>query len=300
MRREAVRWASDNVFNPAAVLRDGKVCLLFRAEDGSGTGIGEHTSRIGLAESSDGLHFSVRPEPVVFPADDTAKPFEWPGGCEDPRVVEGGPGYVMTYTGWNRLVARLEVATSPDLIHWTKHGPAFGGPFRNEWSKSGAIVTQRTGDHLRAARMGGRYWMYWGDSTIRAATSTDLIHWTPVVDASGKARPVILPRPGTFDSGLAESGPPALLTKSGIVLIYNGKSEGGAYSAGQVLLDAHEPTRVLERTGVPFLRPERPYERSGQYGAGTVFTEGLVHFKGKWLLYFGAADSAIGCARAKS
>jgi len=290
MRGRSVAWESDNVFNPCAVVRGGRVYLLYRAEDGSGAGIGEHTSRIGLAVSRDGIHFEARPTPVLFPAEDGAKEFEWPGGCEDPRIVEADGGYVLTYTGWNRKTARLEVATSRDLIHWVKHGPALSGALRDQWSKSGSIVTRVEGDHLVAARIKGRYWMYWGEGTIRVATSDDLISWTPVDGG------VISPQAGMFDATLAEPGPAAVLTERGIVFIYNGKGVDGSYSAGQILFDRDDPDRVLDRTETPFLKPERAWERTGQYEAGTVFTEGLVHFKGKWILYYGAADSRVGCA----
>src|SRR5690348_5309363 len=46
-----VRWEQYATFNPAAMVRNGKVYLLYRAEDTSGdSAIGHHTSRIGLAE----------------------------------------------------------------------------------------------------------------------------------------------------------------------------------------------------------------------------------------------------------
>ncbi len=67
MTGKPVAWEHDHTFNPAAVVRDGKVCVLFRSEDNSGEGIGAHTSRLGLAESKDGLHFTIQPAPVLFP-----------------------------------------------------------------------------------------------------------------------------------------------------------------------------------------------------------------------------------------
>jgi predicted GH43/DUF377 family glycosyl hydrolase len=42
-----------------------------------------------------------------------------------------------------------------------------------------------------------------------------------------------------------------------------------------------------------------PHEITGQYKAGTTFSEGLVYFKGKWYLYYGTADSFVGVAIAK-
>src|ERR1043166_7128435 len=128
MNDSVVRWEAYSTFNPGAVVRDGKVFLLYRAEDATGeTKIGGHTSRLGLAESTDGLHFTRRSAPVLYPDTDAQSKNEWPGGVEDPRIVETGDGgYVLTYTQWNREVPRLAVATSRDLVSWTKHGPAFG------------------------------------------------------------------------------------------------------------------------------------------------------------------------------
>lgn len=301
-----VHWEAEHVFNPGAVVRNGKVYLIYRAEDNYGEGIGKHTSRLGLAESEDGIHFTRMQDPILFPDNDNQSLYEFPGGCEDPRIVETEEGlYVMTYTQWNRQVAVLAIATSHDLIHWKKQGYAFEGNFGKRWSKAGSIVCRQEGDRLIATKIQGKYWMYWGEGIIHAATSDDLISWTPVMDRDRRPIAILEPRPGKFDSILVESGPPAILKKEGIVLIYNGKNsiEQGdphifprAYSAGQVLLDPNDPTRVISRSEECFLTPERPYEMKGQYLGGTVFVQGLVPFKGKWFLYYGTADSAIGVA----
>src|SRR5208283_4047781 len=98
--KEPAHWEALHTFNPAAIVRDGKVYVLYRAEDDSGAmEIGGHTSRLGLAVSDDGIHFTRRSEPVFFPGDDNQKLREWPGGVEDPRLVESEDGtYVLTYT----------------------------------------------------------------------------------------------------------------------------------------------------------------------------------------------------------
>src|SRR5580692_1600311 len=121
-----VAWASKDIFNPGAVVHDGKVCLLVRAEDHVGRYAG--TSRIGLATSADGRRFELEPEPVLSPGDDQWQAWEWPGGCEDPRVVESPDGgFVCTYTAFDGKVGALFVATSSDLRRWEKLGPAFAG-----------------------------------------------------------------------------------------------------------------------------------------------------------------------------
>jgi beta-1,2-mannosidase len=306
-----VRWEAYATFNPAAVVRNGRVYVLYRAEDASGAErIGGHTSRLGLAESTDGLRFTRRPEPVLFPADDDQRGNEWPGGVEDPRIVETADGrYVLTYTQWNRDVPRLAVATSRDLVSWQKHGPAFtgasGGKYLRSESKSGAILSRLVGDRLVATKVRGKYWMYFGVPDIRIAVSDDLIRWTPLEDADGNAIKVLSPRPGYFDSWLVEPGPPALLTSRGVVLLYNAGNLAAhgdtslparVYTAGQALFDARNPLKLLDRTVRPFLRPTEAYERTGQYVEGTTFVEGLVRFRGRWLLYYGTADSRVGVA----
>jgi len=78
--------------------------------------LGHRTSRIGLAVSTDGVHFTKFPTPVLYPDSTEYMQWDWPGGCEDPRIVEKKDGtYVMMYTSWNNDVARLSVATSADL-----------------------------------------------------------------------------------------------------------------------------------------------------------------------------------------
>jgi beta-1,2-mannosidase len=302
-----VRWEQFATFNPAAVVRDGKVYVLYRAEDATGdTVIGGHTSRIGLAESADGLHFRRRPVPVLFPDRDAQQQNEWPGGVEDPRIVEREDGeYVLTYTQWNRKVPKLAVATSRDLVHWTKHGPAFPAKYQASETKSGAIVCRFVGDRCLAARIDGKYWMYFNVPRVLVATSDDLVAWTPIEDDNGRPLEVLAPRPGYFDSWLVEAGAPAVLTDRGIVLLYNaGNSErhgdptvpARTYTAGQALFDARNPVRLIARADAPFLRPSEAYERSGQYKEGTTFVEGLVRFKGRWLLYYGTADSRVAVA----
>ena len=323
-----IAWAAKDAFNPGAVVHDDKVCLLVRGEDKVGRYAG--TSRIGLATSSDGLHFKLEPEPVLAPGHDRWQAWEWPGGLEDPRVVAAPDGsFVCTYTAFDGKVGCLFVATSRDLRTWTKHGPAFAdSAYVRRPTKAGAILTELKDGRLVAAKVAGKYWMYWGEGTIFAATSDDLIRWTPLeaegspdkyltwdpdvtgpmghwqlerVPGAQGLRPLAAPRRTRFDSLLTEPGPPPVLTDAGIVLIYNGANhylDGAAdtppfaYQPGQILFDAADPSAVIGRLAEPFLRID-PAEAQGQVG-NVCFAEGLVAFKGQWLLYVGLADSRLG------
>ncbi len=311
--KKPVHWEALHTFNPAAIARDGNVYVLYRAEDDSGTmAIGGHTSRLGLAESKDGISFVRRADPVFYAADDAQKSREWPGGVEDPRIVEAEDGtYVLTYTQWNRKTYSVGMATSPDLAHWTKHGTAFATAANGKYAelkyKSAGIVTHFDKGRLIAAKINGKYWMYWGEGAIHLATSTDLIHWSPVEDVKGAPVELLGPRPGHFDSTFPETGPPPVLTSNGIVVLYNGKNavkDGdpglgpNAYAAGEALFDKNDPARLVQQTEQPVLKPVMPYEKTGQYAAGTTFAEGLVYFHDQWFLYYGCADSLVAVATA--
>lgn len=325
--KKTIRWAAKDVFNPGAVVHDGKVHLLVRAEDTEGPYAG--TSRIGLATSADGRTFALHPKPVLFPDDDEWQRYEWAGGCEDPRVVATPDGgFVCTYTAFDGRKARLFVATSADLRTWTKHGPAFAGTdHADRWAKSGAIVTEVVDGRLVAARVDGRYWMYWGEGVCFAATSTDLVRWKPLEFDAGRdrhleyereswsvhlepgvtsLRPLLFPRRGRFDSMLVEPGPPAVRTEQGIFLLYNGANHPTrgeaelppmAYTTGHAVFDPLDPASCLTRMEWPMLTAEHPAEQRGQVH-DVFFAEGLVLFRDRWHLYHGMADSRVGVATA--
>ncbi len=320
--KKQIAWEEKDVFNPAIVVKGDSIYMLYRAQDKVGLPGG--TSRIGLAVSADGLHFTKYPTPVFYPDNDAYKILEWQGGCEDPRVVENEMGeYFMTYTSYDGKIARLLVASSKDLIHWKKHGSVFAdaykGKYLNKWSKSGSIVSTYQNGKIIATKLNGKYWMYWGDKFIWAANSDDLIHWTPVEMEKSEKPPIELKgealnmpdltivvgtRNKKFDSDLVEPGPPAMLTKDGILLMYNSRNipsigdtslAEGTYAAGQVLIDRNNPTKLLKRLNNYFLHPDKPYEISGQVNR-VCFIEGLAQFKNKWFLYYGTADSKIAVA----
>ncbi|HXY14637.1 MAG TPA: glycoside hydrolase family 130 protein [Terriglobales bacterium] len=277
-------WESAGTFNPAVVFYNGKFVMLYRAQDSFGT------SRLGYAESTDGLHFTRRPEPVLSPETD----YEKDGGVEDPRLQKFHDIWYLTYTGYNKKDAQLCLATSSDLIHWTRKGiilPSYKGNWNVGWTKSGAIVPEK---------IAGKYWMYWlgtaADKTdqMGLSWSADLMHWS---ESTGT--PVLPRRPGKFDSRVVEPGPPPVITPGGIVLIYNGADDQLVYRAGVAIFDRADPRRLLYRSGSPTFSPEKEWEKLGQVPNVTFF-EGLVLKDGLYYLYYGAADKFIGLAKARS
>jgi predicted GH43/DUF377 family glycosyl hydrolase len=273
-------FESAGVFNPAVIEKDGQVVMLYRAQDRNGT------SRLGYATSTNGAHFTRRPEPVLSPEAD----YEKDGGVEDPRLINISGTYYLTYTGYNKKDAQLCLATSADMIHWDRKGvilPAYQGKWNIGWTKSGAIFDRK---------VQGKYWMYFmADAKDRpgqmgVASSTDLLHWTEALD-----HPVVETRPGAFDSKVVEPGPPPILTRDGILLVYNGADNMLVYRTGWVLFDRNDPTRVVARSATPMFAPVQSWEITGQVPS-VVFVEGMLRRGGRWLFYYGGADKYVGAA----
>jgi len=275
-------WEAAGTFNPAVVMRDGKFVMLYRAQDAQGT------SRLGYAESMDGIHFQGRAEPVFAPQAN----YEKGGGVEDPRLVQFGDTYYLTYTGYNTKDAQLCLATSKDLIHWERKGvilPAYKGNWNVGWTKSGAIVPER---------INGRYWMYFlgtaADKTDQTglAYSTDLVHWTEATKA-----PALPKRPGMFDSRVVEPGPSPIVTPDGIVLVYNGADDKLVYRTAVAVFDRNDPSKLLWRSEQPIFAPEKEWEKIGQV-PNVVFVEGMARQGNRYLFYYGGADKYVGVAEA--
>lgn len=289
------------LYNPTAIVVDDKVFLLYRAQNRA------KTLTVGIAWLTDGLHFTRHVRPVLWPTE----LWEQGGGCEDPRVVRDPAlkKFIMTYTAYDRRTARLCVAESTDLFHWTKHPPFIPGSFeeictgtdgkqyiRHGWLKSGAVFTERHTD--------GRYYMIWGESGLYLAWSTDLVEW----HAAGGGRDAVFAEGHyPWQNRLIEPGPPPIRLagdRNLYVFFYNsctrggGPFEKGTYLVAQMLID-YDNVRAgpLARTERPFLVPEAHNEVLGQVNR-VVFCAGVVQFHGQWFLYFGQGDLELGVATA--
>jgi predicted GH43/DUF377 family glycosyl hydrolase len=306
----ANNWESAFLYNPTAIVLNGTIFLLYRAQNTS------KTSSIGLAWSTDGYNFTRLNQPIIY----ATEPYEEIGGTEDPRIVRINGTFHVTYTAFNNVSAQLCMASSTDLIHWDKTPPLFPGwmdvaysdidiPMpRVNHSKSGTIVSEK---------IDGVYHMYWGDSFFYHATSLDLKNWTTLPAEEYFAAPL-----NPWENRLIEPGPAPIKTRDGRwLLIYNSMTTGRVgypkdqYSTGQMLIDpsggfrpklntsngVYQPALKdgpIARIEEPLLVPESTSEQAGQVGQ-VVFAEGLVQFKGKWFLYFGMADSTLGVATAE-
>lgn len=269
-------FQSKGVYNPT-VFKEGKtIHMLYRAESNDGL-----TGRIGLAKSDDGFRFSCYQEPVLTPRED----FDC-GGCEDPRLVRFGETYYLTYVGNSKRyhVSNICIATSKDLLHWTKHGPVLT-PRHGSWDsgqlKAGAIVPEKFNGIYVMYFMGEeRPWV----AAMGIAYSEDLLRWYEPLE-----RPILSPREGCFDCQGVEPGPTPVILEEGILLIYNGWGRDCIYKPAGALFSRGDPAKILGRTSEPLLVLSHDY--GGEFGEGNhCVAEGLIKHGSQWLLYYGAAD----------
>ncbi len=245
--RADLPWASKKLYNCAVHKQDGIYTMLFRA-------IGDDwISRLGIAHSNDGVHFTIEASPVFAPLE----PWE-AKGCEDPRLVKIGNTYHLTYTAFDGITARAATASSEDLRNWSERTLLFPGlhlrqrqELPPDWSKAAAIYPKK---------IHGKYRLLFGDDRIWTAVSEDFVAW----QAEHKA--VLSAREGHFDSGYVEMGPPPIWTERGWLILYHGidrMDDRRTYCLGAALLDTTDPHRVLWRCTKPILSPEEPYEVVG-------------------------------------
>ncbi|MFH1661636.1 MAG: hypothetical protein ABIA02_00860 [Candidatus Falkowbacteria bacterium] len=255
-------WEAKKLYNPGAIFHNGKYHLFYRA-----VGSGENwKSSIGYAISQNGEDFQRFDNPILLGTDDFEK-----RGLEDPRITKIGNKFYMTYAAYDGITPRLCTAISKDLKNWEKQGTAFsnwyfekaGGvhtkwddngniftkPKPTEWSKSGALFSEK---------IDGKFWMLFGEYRIWFATSDDGVNYI------GDQTPFLKPREGNFfDNTFVEMGPPPIRTEKGWLVLYHGINDTHWYQIGFLLLDLKNPRKVLFRSSKPVFRPEQDYEMSG-------------------------------------
>ena len=279
-------WERYATYNPAAVVKDDKVYLFYRAEHTREN----YISKIGLATSTDGFNFKREsPEPILEPSCELEI-----RGLEDPRAVKIDDNYYLAPSPWDGKVTRITLAKaiSEDLTKWERLDSCL---FHERPSiKHGCLFQEK---------IDGKYMMYFRDSNhgISLASSTDLKDWEIKKDS------IIEPRDcGFFDSRTVSPATPPIILDNHIILFYIGsdmvcptqsrlKDDFHEYGLGAILFNKDDPTKVIERTGVPLMRPEFDWERLGKVN-NVIYPTGLVKFKDKYFLYYGAADNVIGVA----
>ena len=280
-----------SVFNPGAARFRDRTLLMLRVQSR-----GRRTALV-MAESGDGVAFTIAREPVSFRGIETiSEPLHH---LYDPRItpLEGSFAIVFaadTDTGCKLGVARTRDFTEFDLIGLGDHPDL----------RNGALFPERIGGRYvrldRPNRAQSTERVTSGDE-IWISTSDDLVIWTP-------ERPVMAGRWHYWDERIGP-GPPPIKTAEGWLLVYHGVAthfaSSGVYQAGAVLLDLADPSRVLARSRNNILEPRETYEMVGQV-PNVVFPSGMIVERmdengcaardSAVSLYYGAADTCVALA----
>jgi predicted GH43/DUF377 family glycosyl hydrolase len=287
-------WESRYVLNAAAVRLEGNVYILYRAYGD------DEKSRIGLVWSKDGIHVDGRlDQPIFEPAEKTER-----DGCEDPRVVEIDGRLWMLYTAWDREVAQIALASidTKDFLdgrfdRWERHGLGFP-----RLANKDAV--------LYPEKFDGKYALY---------HRLDPNMWITYMDELTCPWPregqkiIISPRAGMMWDGVKiGAGAQPIKTTRGWLNIYHGVDYDRSYRLGVLFTPLDDPAEVIYRSPNPVLEPETEYELGHGDGRDSwvphvVFTCGAVPAQDKEivgpedevLVYYGAADTAMGVASAR-
>ena len=242
--------------------------------------------------------------------------------------------HLMTYVAFGPLGPRIAVAVSDDLATWRRLGPLLFA-FEPEWdvdlnlypNKDAVFFPEPVpgpdGEPCYAMLhrpMWRADWLGLADSLPAPVSIGDDRPgiWISYVKASAVEADVraITAMHGhrcvalsefDYESAKIGAGPPPIRVPEGWLLVHHGvagdvdvgfdPSTGGSavYCAGAMLLDPDDPSRVLDRTPEPLMRPETRDELVGTV-ANVVFPTAIATIGERRFVFYGMADARIGVA----
>lgn len=226
---------------------------------------------------AEGSNISQR---VIFPITEAQA-----NGIEDARFVafkdHGRTTYYATYTAYSGRAIRSELIETRDFQS-----------FRLVPLKGAAAANK--GMALFPRKIDGRYAMIarYDNESLHLIYSDDLHEWSHGV-------PILGPKyPWEFVQ-IGNCGSPIELDE-GWLLFTHGVGPIRRYSIGAVLLDKHDPSRVISRAQVPLVQPEKS-EREG-YVPNVVYSCGAMKFGNRIVLPYAISDtfSTIATVRIES
>jgi predicted GH43/DUF377 family glycosyl hydrolase len=266
-------WEAGGIFSPAVIHENGNWKMIYRAF-GS-----DMVSRLGYAESDDGVSWQKDKKPRVIP-DHTGLEYS---GVEDPRIVHIDGRYLITYTAYAKqeesVQTRIRILETTDFHKFVHITPTFHQK-EHKNDKDGVLFPEK---------IDGMYHMLHRlEPDIQLSVSHDLKYWT-------KFSTVLSPTTNEWESLKIGAGTPPIRTNVGWLFFYHGVSKDKEYSMGAVILDQNTPTKVLYRLPFPLLSPGFKYEEDGVV-PNVVFGTSVVEMISNYYLYYGAGDDVIAAA----
>jgi predicted GH43/DUF377 family glycosyl hydrolase len=231
-----------------------------------------------LAQANYDLHFPPDCQPaeiVIFPATENEH-----HGMEDLRLVrfiddDGTCRYSGTYTAYDGIRIFPMMLETEDFIHF--HVTTLNGAFiknkgialfPRQIDGDYAAISRHDGEKLYLMRSGNRH--FWNEATLLEKPSEP---WELVQ--------------------IGNCGSP-LETEAGWILLTHGVGPMRRYSIGAMLLDLHDPSRVLGRLREPLLSPTAS-EREG-YVPNVVYSCGAIIHDDQLIIPYAMADLATAFA----
>lgn len=280
-----------SVFNPGAVLFEGKYLLMLRVQSRS------RETFLVMAESIDGINFQVENRIVHFEGIETIKDRIY--HIYDARISKIEDTHYIMFAMDMDGGCQLGLGKTNDFVNFK-----FLGITSNEDIRNGVLFPEKiNGAYLRMDRPNKSRHTNGttSGSTIWLSKSSDLLNWEPVA-------PLIDGRFHYWDEFIG-SGPPPVKTRQGWLHIYHGVAghfgSTNIYQAGAILLDLENPSKVIARSWCNILEPREIYELVGQvpnvvFPSGMIVKEydkeGFALPKSEVYIYYGAADTSIGLA----
>ncbi|KKT96711.1 MAG: Glycosidase-related protein [Parcubacteria group bacterium GW2011_GWA2_45_15] len=290
-------WEASATFNMSPVKRGRSIYGLYRAISSKDTlRTLDQISTIGIAKSSDGLHFEDRRQFI--------KPLEeWERfGCEDPRVTFFEGRYYIFYTALSMYPFRAEgikvaVAVTDDLKSVDERHLVT--PFN---AKAMTLFPERIDGKVTAIFSAHTDSPPAKMAIVQTNSVKDL--WSPIFWEKWHGeidKHVVDPRRTQHDH--VEVGAVPLKTKYGWLLIYShiehyfsSENSRPQFGIEAVLLDLKDPRKIIGRTRGPLMVPEEPYELSGHV-SNIVFPSGALLKDETLTIYYGASDTTTCSAR---
>jgi predicted GH43/DUF377 family glycosyl hydrolase len=278
-------WESRAVFNPATIIEDDVIHMLYRAVEEN------NSSTLGYARfDNEGKLLKRSDQPVILREYKIERK-----GCEDPRIVFWEGVYYIFYTGFDGkditqgINARVMLAETKDFYTYKKYGRV-GPDIQN---KDAMIFPEKIdGKMVFIHRIAPNIQIALFDNMQHFLTP-EANYWQHHLDNIDKH--TILYKEQAWEKNKIGAGPPPILTEAGWLLIYHGVDEKKVYRAGAALLEEKNPFKVIARLPYPILEPETEFERYGDVN-NVVFPEGTVKFENELWVYYGAADKVVALA----
>jgi predicted GH43/DUF377 family glycosyl hydrolase len=288
------------IFNAGAIHHDGAFHLFARGvregytrNGGSGPRFLDYVSDVLVLTSEDGLDYEF--QQVLARGSATGV-----HSYEDPRVQKirsGGADHVMmTYTSlpdpksgrpWRVGVHRLAYANGRFALNRSS-GRVIGPD--GQPGKDAVIFNLRDGRVGLIHRIHPNMQLAVFDSLDELCDS-GADYWDEHMRELDR-HTIVTPSPGALSVG---AGAPPVATRDGLLLFYHERNAESQYTANVALLD-DVTGRVESQLPGPILRPEFPWERSGDVDE-VVFVQGAVaRPDGTIYLTYGAADRCVGAA----